>query len=77
MLEINGQAFYDEPRSCGSCPFLCTGATNMYPGAKRGHCILFNEWHLRYRNIPRRCHKLFKKALTFPEGTELAIVENQ
>jgi len=77
MIEINGYKFYDEPGSCGSCPCLNTGATHLNPGVKRGHCILWNEWHLRYRNIPARCHKLFKKAMTYPDGTKLIIVANQ
>ena len=54
-----------------------TGATHIHPGVKRGHCILWNEWHLRYRNIPARCHKLFKKAMTYPDGSKLVIVANQ
>lgn len=74
MVKINGEAFYDEPRSCGSCPFMFRYSSSLSLPDKRGHCLLFNEWHLRYRNIPRRCHKLFKKALTFPEGSELSIV---
>lgn len=77
MVEINGYKFYDEPRSCGSCPCMNTGATHLNPGVKRGHCILWNEWHLRYRNIPARCHKLIKKALTYPDGSKLIIVANQ
>lgn len=77
MVKIEGKEFYDEPWSCGSCPFMNTGATRLSPSVKRGHCTLWNEWHLSYRNIPQRCHKLFKKAMTYPDGTKLAIVVNR
>lgn len=77
MIEINGYKFYEEPGSCGSCPCMNTGATHLNPGVKRGHCILWNEWHLRYRNIPARCHKLFKKAMTYPDGSKLSIVAKE
>ena len=76
MVKINGEAFHDEPRSCGSCPFMPSFHSRLEIPDKRGHCLLFDEWHLRYRNIPARCHKLFKKALTFPEGTDLSIVKS-
>lgn len=76
MIEINGVRFYDEPGSCGSYPCLKTGATHFSPGGKRGLCIMWNEMHLRTRNIPARCHKLSKKALTYPEGSKLTIVVN-
>lgn len=77
MIEINGYRFYDEPRRFGSCPCLNTGATHNSPGAKRGHCVLWNEWHLRTRNIPAICHKLFKIALTYPNGSKLALQNNK
>lgn len=77
MIEINGFKFYDEPGSCGSCPVFSNGATHMSPGAKIGHCLIFDEWHHSWCNVPPRCRKLFKKAMTYPEGTKLAIVKNE
>ena len=75
MIEINGYKFYDEPGSCGSCQAFNNGATHMSPGSKFGHCLIWDEWHHSWCNVPRRCHKLFMKALTFPDGSKLSIVE--
>ena len=72
---INDEYFNEEPTSCGSCPFFFNGRTAMTPSASpKGHCKAFNEMHNSYRNIPRRCHKLFKKALTQFPGQHVAIV---
>jgi hypothetical protein len=74
MVYINGWKFYEEPGSCGTCPFFSNGATQMAAGSMRGHCILWNEMHGRTTNPPRRCAKLFKKAFTFQDGERLQIV---
>jgi hypothetical protein len=74
MVYINGYKFYEAPGSCGTCPFFNNGSTQMDPGSMRGHCVMWNEMHGRTTNPPRRCAKLFKKALTFPDGASLSIV---
>lgn len=65
MVIINGFKFYEEPGSCGTCPFLVTGNTGT-PGIPsnydRGHCQQWDEIHHTWANIPRRCAKLFKQA---------------
>jgi hypothetical protein len=73
MITINGQRFYGIPGSCGSCSFFSNGSTDRQPGGELGHCIMFNEWHKRWCTTPRRCMKLFKKAFTFADGSELII----
>lgn len=71
---INGKKFTEEPSSCGACPFFFNGRTEMTPSASpKGLCALFDETHNSYIAIPRRCHKLFKKAFTFQEGENLVI----
>ncbi len=71
---INGKKFTEEPGSCGACPFFFNGRTEMTPSASpKGLCALFDESHSSYITIPRRCHKLFKKAFTFQEGENLVI----
>lgn len=71
---INGKKFTEEPGSCGACPFFFNGRTEMPPSASpKGLCALFDESHSSYITIPRRCHKLFKKAFTFQEGENLVI----
>ena len=74
MIKIGGVPFYDEPGSCGSCPFFSNGSTQLCSGYDRGHCRLFNEMHKTSRNIPRRCAKLFKKAFQQPDGSDLVII---
>lgn len=79
MIIINGHKFYEEPGSCGTCPFLLTGNTDSpmpVPHADKGLCIQWDETHHTWANTPRRCSKLFKKAFSagYPEGTELVIV---
>ena len=74
MIWINGTPVYEEPSSCGTCPFFSNGSTQLSSGSEKGHCRLFNEMHRTWINPPRRCHKLFKKALTFPEGEELVLI---
>ena len=65
MVIINGHKFYEVPHSCGSCPFMLTGNTDV-PSVghhcDRGLCIQWNESHHTWANIPRRCAKLFKQA---------------
>lgn len=75
MVIINGKRFYEEPACCGQCPFLLDHSTRMCPAMGPFHCILFNEWHYRMTNPPRRCKKMFKKALGFPDGSELGLYE--
>jgi len=83
MIIINGYNFYEEPTSCGTCPFLVDPEKNMpsfmpksgSSGTK--HCIKWDEWHHSWANPPRRCTKLFKKAFTYPEGTELVITKSK
>ena len=82
MLIINGFKFYEEPGSCGTCPFLSTGNTNAAvptPQSDRGHCLQWDETHHTWANVPRRCAKLFKKAFSagYPDGKELVIVKKE
>ncbi len=74
MVKINGVTFYEEPTSCGTCPFFSDGSTShpMSQGTEKGHCRQFDENHKRWRSVPRRCEKLFKKA--FQIGGDLVIV---
>jgi hypothetical protein len=74
MVKIQGFKFYDEPGSCGSCPAFNNGTTTLTPGSELGHCLMWDEWHKSWSTTPRRCARLFKKALTYSEGTELLIV---
>lgn len=82
MLIINGHKFYEEPGSCGTCPFLLTGNTDApipTSASQRGLCVLMNEEHHTWAHTPRRCAKLFKKAFAagYPDGMELVIVTKQ
>ena len=81
MLIINGIKFYEEPGTCGTCPFLFTGKTNtpMLTSKDRGVCIQWNEKHHTWATVPKRCRKLFKKAFNgkYPDGMELVIVNNK
>lgn len=80
MITINGRIFYEEPTSCGTCPFLHVPGRNtpsfiptrqsMNPIC---HCLLFDEWHRVCTSPPKRCGKLFVTAFKFPEGTDLVI----
>lgn len=77
MITINGKTFYEEPTSCGTCPFLyipCTNAPVPVSSSDKGHCLLWDEMHHTWRSVPRSCQKLFKKAFTYTEGSELVIV---
>lgn len=79
MRKLNGAKFYEEPGSCGTCPFLLTGTTQTpiyVPAQNTGHCIMFDESHKVWRSVPRRCAKLFKKLFEYPDGCELVIVAN-
>lgn len=75
MVIINGKTFYEEPACCGQCPFLFDRQSQMDPKTGTFPCIMFNERHRRMTDPPRRCRKLFKKALGFPDGSELCIVD--
>lgn len=80
MIIINGKTFYEEPTSCGTCPFLyipCTNAPAPVSSSDKGHCLLWDEIHRTWRSVPRRCSKLFSKAFAnYPEGSNLVIVAN-
>ena len=76
MIIIDGIKFYDEPGSCGTCEFLQTGNSDIYRSDK-GFCALFEETHHTWCSVPRRCAKLFKKAFTYPDGTELVFVAKE
>ena len=73
MITINGESFYDMPGSCGSCPFFSDGSTRLSPGSEIGYCRLFVENHKTWKNLPRRCQRLFNKAFRMPEGSRLVI----
>ena len=81
MLIINGYKFYEEPGSCGTCPFLLTGNTSapVSPSSDRGICLQWDETHHTWANIPRRCAKLFKQAFSagYADGTVLTIVAKE
>lgn len=78
MLTINGEIFYDEPNSCGTCPFFYNGSTSKFAAkSPKGHCRLFDEMHNSWINTPRRCAKLFKKAFKENNGKDLTIVINE
>ena len=80
MVIINGFNFYEEPGSCGTCPFLVTGNTSV-PGvpsnSDRGHCLQWDETHHTWASTPRRCVKLFKQAFTLynDSGQNLVITK--
>ena len=77
MIIINGEKFYEQPTSCGTCPFLYICRTNApvpVSSSDMGHCLLWDEHHRSWRSVPRRCQKLFKKAFTYTEDSELVIV---
>lgn len=77
MIIINGEKFYEEPTSCGTCPFLDTGTTSApvpVSPSDKGFCRQWREPHHTWRSVPRRCGKLFRKAFTnFPDGSNLVI----
>ena len=72
MIYIQGEAFYDKPGSCGSCPFFSSGNTFLSGKvgccSDIGFCRLFEE---------KRCQKLFNRAFRMPEGSRLVIVRNE
>lgn len=81
MITINDKDFYEEPASCGTCPFLFVpgrDAPSFFPTGKIGkcHCVQFDEWHHTWAGVPLRCKKLFKKAFSMPDGSVLVIVKN-
>lgn len=60
---------------------LCDG--NTYLGSRlgcsssMGYCMMFDENHRSWRELPRRCQKLFNKAFRMPEGSHLVIVRKE
>lgn len=81
MVTINGHTFYEEPRSCGTCPFLMTGNTDspISSPSDKGICIQWDETHHTWANPPRRCQKLFKQAFRLynDTGQELVITRKE
>ena len=78
MITINGIKMYEEPRHCGTCPFLVTGNTStpLSMSFSQGVCMQWNETHHTWANVPRRCAKLFKSAFKLYDnsGENLTIV---
>ena len=82
MITINGVRMYEEPTSCGTCPFLVTGNTStpLSQGSfSKGVCLQWNETHHTWANVPRRCAKLFKDAFRLYDGSgeNLVIVSKE
>lgn len=81
MVTINGERFYDKPGSCGSCQFFSDGNTYLSSrlgcSSSMGYCRMFDENHRSWRNLPRRCQKLFNEAFRMPEGSRLVIVAKE
>lgn len=83
MITINDTPFYEEPGSCGTCPFLFIPGKNapsfMPSGGSSGthHCTLWDEWHHSWAACPRRCKKLFRQAFAYPDGYKLVIVAKE
>ena len=81
MITINGIRMYEEPTSCGTCPFLVTGntASPLSQNCSRGICLQWNETHHTWANVPRRCAKLFKDAFRLynDSGENLVIVSKE
>lgn len=80
MITINGKNFYEEPSSCGVCPFMFTGNTDAPTPSQPvsvGHCTQFDEMHHTWKNVPRRCAKLFRAAFDAynDSGVELVITK--
>lgn len=76
MITINGTPLYDNPGSCGTCPWFNNGSTHLQSNMGKGHCRMFDEMHHSYIYPPRRCQKLFNKAFRMPDGSNLVIVVN-
>lgn len=76
MRILNGQKFYEEPTSCGTCPFFYNGTTYTPisdRGSTTGHCTMFDERHKVWRSVPNRCQKIFRKLFSLPDGDEYVI----
>lgn len=80
MIVINGHKFYEIPNTCGTCPFLMTGSTDVPRvgyRTDRGICLQWDESHHTWTKLPRRCAKLFKQAFAKynDSGEELVITK--
>lgn len=75
MVTINGIKFYRKPEMCGECAAFTNGSTDMHYTDSPGLCALFDIKKSYYANTPRRCERLIGKAMFFPEGTNLVIVQ--
>ena len=77
MVIINGKKLYEEPTSCGTCPFLFTGNTDspISSSTNKGICLQWDETHHTWANPPKRCQRLFKQAFKLynDTGQELVI----
>ena len=76
MVKINNFEFHEKPCMCGACPAFFNGSTTRMPHEHKGRCLFFDVEKGYYANLPRRCERLFSKAMLFPEGTELVITTN-
>lgn len=76
MVTINGTRFYEQPTSCGTCPFFHNGTTSAPISAHydKGICRQWDEMHHSWCNIPRRCQKLFKAAFEQWNDTGIDLV---
>ena len=69
MFYINGKKFNSVPECCYVCPFFL-----VWGAEKKGTCTLFHKTKNKYDNLTKRCQRMFDKAKTFPDGTELVLV---
>lgn len=72
MVYINGRVFEYFPEFCYACPFFSDWGQNK----QRGTCTVFEKRKNKYEALSNRCRKIFDKAKTFPDGSELVIVQN-
>lgn len=72
MVYINGKVFDDFPECCYACHFFSDCGQDQ----QRGWCTLFEKRKNKYDALSNRCRKIFDKAKTFADGSELVIVQN-
>lgn len=71
---INGIGpFYEIPLSCGDCKFSINH--NMYEAGGKSFCVLFDLQKNYYDKPPKRCVKMFEKALAI--GGDVVLVEKK
>ena len=71
MVYINGTQFEIFPECCYACPFFLDWGQHQ----QRGTCTLFEKRKNKYDDLSNRCREIFDKAKTFPDGSELVIVQ--